>query len=99
VLARANNRAISLAVLGKRVGATTVECSGQRIMITCGTSGGLSSSTRMRSLPLILPSASALLGDDVVTAGLHPVEGPFRSDTSWRARLLGWEARFSKMPE
>jgi hypothetical protein len=97
VLARANNRAISLAVFGKRVGATMVECSGQRIMITSGMSGGLSSSTRM--LPLILPSASALLGDDVVTAGLHPVEGPFRSDTSWRARLLGWEARFSKMPD
>jgi hypothetical protein len=33
VLARANNRAISLAVLGKRVGATTVKCCGQRIMI------------------------------------------------------------------
>jgi hypothetical protein len=44
VLARANNRAISLAVFGKRVGATTVECCGQRIMITCGMSGGLSSS-------------------------------------------------------
>jgi hypothetical protein len=41
VLARANNRAISLAVLGKRVGATTVGCCGQRIMITCGMSGGL----------------------------------------------------------
>jgi hypothetical protein len=62
VLARANNRAISLAVLGKRVGATTVECCGQRIMITCGLSGGLSSSTTMRSLPLMLPSARALLG-------------------------------------
>jgi len=79
VLARANNRAISLAVLGKRVGAATVECCGQRIMITCGMSGGLSSSTTMRSLPLILPSARALLGDDVVTASSIPVEGPFRS--------------------
>ena len=78
MLARANNRAISLAVLGKRVGATTVECCGQRIMITCGLSGGLSSSTTMRSLPLILPSARALLGDDVVTAG-SILEGPFRS--------------------
>jgi hypothetical protein len=77
VLARANNRAISLAVLGKRVGATTVECCGQRIMITCGLSGGLSSSTTMRSLPLMLPSARALLGDDVVTAGSIP----------WRVRL------------
>jgi len=48
-------------------------------MITCGMSGGLSSSTGMRSPPLMLPSASALLGDDVVTAGLRPVEGPFRS--------------------
>jgi hypothetical protein len=98
VLARANNRAISLAVLGKRVGAITVECCGQRIMITCGMSGGLSSSTTMRSLPLMLPSASALLGDDVVTAGLHPVDGPFRSVTSWRTRLIGVrEARFSKI--
>ena len=76
MLARANNRAISLAVLGKRVGAATVECCGQRIMITCGMSGGLSSSTTMRSLPLILPAASALLGDDVVTAGSDPVEVP-----------------------
>ena len=40
MLARANNFAISLAVLGKCVGATTVECCGQRIMITCGRSGG-----------------------------------------------------------
>jgi hypothetical protein len=39
VLARANDRAISLAMLGKRVGATTVECCGQRIMITCGIVG------------------------------------------------------------
>ena len=89
MLARANNRAISLAVLGKRVGATTVECCGQRIMITCGMSGGLSSSTTMRSLPLILPSASELPGDDDVTAGLHPVEGPFRSGTYWWAQLFG----------
>ena len=72
MLARANNRAISVAMLGKRVGATTVECCGQRIMITCGMSGGLSSSTTMRSLPLILPAASALLADDVVTAGSIP---------------------------
>jgi hypothetical protein len=89
VLARANNRAISLAVLGKRVGATTVECCGQRIMITCGMSGGLSSSTTMRSLPLILPSARALLGDDVVTAGSIPSRARFGASTSWRARLLG----------
>ena len=41
VLARANNRAISLAVLGKLVGATAVECCRQRIMITSGISGGL----------------------------------------------------------
>ena len=78
MLARANNRAISLAVLGKRVGATKVECCGQRIMITCGISGGLSSSTTMRSLPLTLPSARALLGDDVVTAG-STRRGPVRS--------------------
>jgi hypothetical protein len=72
VLARANNRAISLAVLGKPVGAITVECCGQQIMITCGMSGGLSSSTTMRSLPSILLSARALLGDDFVTAGSIP---------------------------
>jgi hypothetical protein len=89
VLARANNRAISLAVLGKRVGATTVECCGQRIMITCGMSGGLSSSTTMRSLPLILPAASALLGDDVVTAGSIPSRARFGVRTPWRARLIG----------
>jgi hypothetical protein len=89
VLARANNRAISLAVLGKRVGATTVECCGQRIMITCGMSGGLSSSTTMRSLLLILPAASALLGDDVVTAGSIPSRVRFGVRTPWRARLLG----------
>ena len=80
--------AISLAVLGKRVGATTVECCGQRIMITCGISGGLSSSTTMRSLPLILPSARALLGDDVVTAGSIPSRARFGASTSWRARLF-----------
>ena len=89
MLARANNRAISLAVLGKRVGATTVECCGQRIMITCGMSGGLSSSTTMRSLPLILPAASALLGDDVVTAGSIPSRARFGVRTPWRARLIG----------
>jgi hypothetical protein len=100
VLARANNRAISLAVLGKRVGATTVECCGQRIMITCGMSGGLSSSTTMRSLPWILPFASAHLGDDVVTVGLHPLDGPFLSVTSWRAQLIGsGEAWFSKITD
>jgi hypothetical protein len=82
VLAPANNRAISLAVLGKRVGATTVECCGQRIMITCGMPGGLSSSTTIRSLPLILPSASTLLGDDVVTAGSIPSRARFGASTS-----------------
>jgi hypothetical protein len=97
VLARANNRAISLAVLGKRVGAATVECCGQRIMITCGMSDGLSSSTTMRSLSLILPSASAVLGD-VVTAGLHPVEGPFRSFHLLAGPPIWvWEARFSQI--
>ena len=89
MLARANNRAISLAVLGKRVGATTVECCGQRIMITCGMSGGLTSSTTMRSLPLTLPFARALLGDDVVTAGSIPTRAHFGASASWRARLLG----------
>ena len=89
MLARANNRAISLAVPGKRVGAATVECCGQRIMITCGMSGGLSSSTTMRSLPLILPAASTLLGDDVVTAGSTPSRARFGVRTSWRARLTG----------
>ena len=89
MLARANNRAISLAALGKRVGATTVECCGQRIMITCGMSGGLSSSTTMRSLPLILPAASARLGHDVVTAGSIPSRARFGVRISWRARLIG----------
>ena len=89
MLARANNRAISLAVLGKRVGATTVECCGQRIMITCGISGRLSSSTTMRSLPSILPSARALLGDDVVTAGSIPSRARFGASASRRAHPCG----------
>ena len=95
MLARANNRAISLAVLGKRVGAATVECCGQRIMITCGMSGGLSSSTTMRSLLLILPAANTLLGDDVVTAGsipsravleFAPLAGPANWESEARSR-------------
>ena len=90
MLARANNRAISLAALGKRVGATTVECCGQRIMITCGMSGGLSSSTTMRSLPLILPAASARLGHDVVTAGSIPSRARFGVRTP--AGPANWES-------
>jgi hypothetical protein len=62
VLARANNRAISLAVRGKRLGETTVGCCGQRIMITCGIWGGLSNSTTMRSLPLRLPLRARFWG-------------------------------------
>jgi 6-O-methylguanine DNA methyltransferase, DNA binding domain len=54
-------------------------------MITCGMPGGLSSSTAMRSLPLILPSARALLGDDVVTAGSIPLRARFGASTSRRA--------------
>jgi len=89
VLARANNRAISLAVPGKRVGATRVECCGQRIMITCGMSGGLSSSTTMRSLPLILPAASALWGTMLSRLGSIPSRARFGVRTPWRARLIG----------
>jgi hypothetical protein len=91
MLARANNRAISLAVLGKRVGAITVECCGQRIMITCGMSGGLRCSTTMRSLLLILPAASTLLGDDVVTAGSIPSRARFGVRTPWRGPA-NWES-------
>jgi beta-glucosidase len=43
----------------------------------------------MRSLPLIFPSARALLGDDVVTAGSIPSRARFGASTSWRARLCG----------
>jgi hypothetical protein len=54
----------------------------------CGMWGGLSSSTTMRSLPLILP-LRALLGDDVVTAGSIPSRARFGVGTPWRARLIG----------
>ena len=43
----------------------------------------------MRSLWLILPAASALLGDDVVTAGSIPSRARFGVRTPWRARLIG----------
>jgi hypothetical protein len=43
----------------------------------------------MRSLPLTLPFARALLGDDVVTAGSIPTRAHFGASASWRARLLG----------
>jgi hypothetical protein len=81
-------RAISLAVLGKRVGATTVEGCGQRIIITCGVSGGLTGSATMRSLPLILPTASALLGTRL--SRRNPSRrGPFRSSHLLEGPAIG----------
>ena len=57
-------------------------------MITSGISGGLRSSTTMRSLPLILPSASALQGMMLSRRGSIPSRVRFGASTSWRARPM-----------
>jgi hypothetical protein len=61
-------------------------------MIIFGVPRASRSSITMRPLWLILPSASTILGDDVVTAGLHPVEDLFGVRTS------GGPANWSRKP-
>jgi hypothetical protein len=63
-------------------GSTTVGFSGHLIKITAGLPVGWMRMTAKRSALVTGPEANSI-GDDVVTAGLHPVEGPFR-----RMRLL-----------
>jgi hypothetical protein len=62
-------------------------------MIILGVSPVSNRSTRRRSLWVISPSARVILGDDVLTAGLRPVEGPYGASTSWRARQHGHPIR------
>jgi hypothetical protein len=77
MLARARILMILLAVSAYAAGRTEVAFTGQWIRTMGGMSALVTSSTTMVSDAVIWPLESVTLGDDVLKAGLRPVQGPF----------------------
>jgi hypothetical protein len=77
MLARARILMILLAVSAYAAGRTGVAFTGQWIRTMGGMSALVTSSTTMVSDAVIWPLESVTLGDDVLKAGLRPVQGPF----------------------
>lgn len=75
----------------KACGRTTVECCGQRIMITCGMSGGLSMLSRRSTIPSRAHPAGCHNSASTKLVAGHPMEAGVLE--RWRVILRFWAGR------